>query len=104
MDGPFDELDWACSAVRKVTVTGSPPLLMSEPTMTPGRALGRRHEDEPAGLHVTDVDVDPVGRLVLDRGLRRRLRGARGEGAGRADEDRREGRGGRAGRVAEGVT
>ena len=39
MDGPFDELDWACSAVRNVTVTGSPPLLMSEPTMTPAAPL-----------------------------------------------------------------
>ena len=31
MDGPSIELDWACSAVRNVTVTGSPPLLINEP-------------------------------------------------------------------------
>src|SRR6188472_3100229 len=47
MEGPFDELDWACWAVRKVTVTGSLPLLMRDPTSTPAAPLALETRTRP---------------------------------------------------------
>ena len=60
---------------------------MSDPTSTPAAPLAVETRTRPARLHGAEVDVDPVGRLVLDRGLGRRLRRARGQGGRGADQD-----------------